>query len=215
MKKNILIITAISTTLALASCGGGSTETAESTPAPATEETAEVEAVNWTVDAAQSNIRWEAGTAGANVYGHFGDIDIKKGALTTEGSAITAGSFVVDMTTIEPKDDSYGEDNPASKLVAHLSSADFFAVEEHPMANFEITSVEGNNIKGNLTIRGNTNEETIMISDMKMNEDGSMTATGKLVFDRQKYDVAWEHYLEDTVLSDDIELEITLVANKA
>mgnify|MGYP001345873603 CR=1 FL=1 len=214
MKKNILIITAISTTLALASCGGGSTETAE-TEAPATEETTEAVAMSWSVDPAQSNIRWEAGTAGANVYGHYGNIKVRKGALTTEGGNITGGSFVVDMNTIEPTDDGYSEENPASKLVAHLSSADFFAVEEHPMANFEITSVEGNNIKGNLTIRGNTNEETIVISDMKMNEDGTMTATGKLVFDRQKYDVAWEHFLEDTVLSDDIELEITLVASAA
>jgi len=42
-----------------------------------------------------------------------------------------------------------------------------------------------------------------------------MTANGTLVFDRQKYDVAWEHFLEDTVLSDDITLEITLVAKGA
>lgn len=210
MKKNILIITALTVSVALASCGGAE-QTAQ------TEETTEAtaESANWVVDANQSNVRWEATTAGAAVYGHYGDIKINKGALTTAGEAITGGSFVVDMNTIDPKDEGYSEENPASKLVAHLASQDFFAVEEYPMSMFEITAVEGNTIKGNLTVRGKTNEETIQISDIKMNADGTMTAMGTLVFDRQKYDVAWAHFLEDTILSDDITLEITLVATKA
>jgi polyisoprenoid-binding protein YceI len=211
MKKNILIITALAVSVALASCGGAE-QTAQTEE---TTENAPAETINWVVDAAQSNVRWEATTAGLTVYGHYGDIKINKGALTTAGETITAGSFVVDMNTIDPKDEGYSEESPASKLVAHLASQDFFAVEEYPMSMFEITAVEGNTIKGNLTVRGKTNEETIQISDIKMNEDGTMTAMGTLVFDRQKYDVAWAHFLEDTVLSDDITLEITLVATKA
>ena len=83
-------------------------------------------------------------TAGAMVYSHFGDIKIKSGKLSTEGGNITAGNFIVDMTTIDPKDEGYSEENPAAKLVGHLATADFFNVEEYPESSFEITSVEGN-----------------------------------------------------------------------
>ncbi|MEQ9186515.1 MAG: YceI family protein [Cryomorphaceae bacterium] len=213
MKKNTLIITAITVSAALASCSSDSTN-AESTQSGAPQET-NAEVANWTVDADQSSIRWTGGTAGAAVYSHFGDIKVKSGALTTEGKGIKTGAFVVDMTTVTPKDKGYNEENTAAKLVGHLSSADFFNVEAYPESSFNITSVQGNKIMGNLTIRGNTNLETISVSNMTMNEDGSMTATGTLVFDRQKYDVAWEHFLKDTVLSDDITLEITLVAKQA
>ena len=34
-------------------------------------------------------------------------------------------------------------------------------------------------------------------------EDGVVTATGVLVFDRQKYDVAYKSAMKDKVLSDD------------
>ena len=212
MKKNLLMITAISVSVALASCGGG--EVKEEVSIETETEVAAIESVNWMVDTENSNIRWTGETAGAMVYSHFGDIKIKSGKLSTEGGNITAGNLIVDMTTIDPKDEGYSEENPAAKLVGHLATADFFNVEEYPESSFEITSVEGNTIKGNLSIRGNVNEETINIESIDM-KDGMMTANGKLVFDRQKYDVAWEHFLEDTVLSDDITLEITLVAKGA
>jgi len=41
-----------------------------------------------------------------------------------------------------------------------------------------------------------------------------MSATGKLVFDRQKYEVKWAHYLKDVVLKDEIDLTFNLVASK-
>ena len=216
MKKNALLIAAISMSFAFASCAGGG-ESADANAEASTETTEEMaaEAVAWTVDPAQSNIRWTGGTAGATVYSHFGDLKVKGGSVMTSGSTITGGKFAVDMTSVDPKDDGYSEENPASKLVGHLGSPDFFNVAEYPEATFEVTSVEGNQIKGNLTIRGNTNEEVIEVSGMEMMPNGTMKATGKMVFDRQKYDVAWAHYLKDTVLSDDIKLEITLVAKKA
>ena len=44
--------------------------------------------------------------------------------------------------------------------------------------------------------------------------DGGFSGSGVLVFDRQKYDVKWEHYVEDYVLSDDIEIKLEIVASK-
>ncbi|NQV53747.1 MAG: YceI family protein [Flavobacteriales bacterium] len=213
MKKNTLLIAAISVSVALASCAGGG-ETAE---VASEENTTEMvaETATWTVDGEKSNIRWTGGTAGATVYSHFGDINVNGGSITTEGDKIATGNFAVDMTSIAPKDNGYSEESPMENLVGHLASPEFFNSKDFPESSFEITSAEGMKVMGNLTIRGNSNAETIEITNMTMNEDGTMTATGTLVFDRQKYDVAWEHFLKDTVLSDDIKLEITLVAKKA
>ena len=41
-----------------------------------------------------------------------------------------------------------------------------------------------------------------------------VNVSGKMVFNRQNYDVAWVHYMKDMILSDDIALTITLVATK-
>ena len=37
-----------------------------------------------------------------------------------------------------------------------------------------------------------------------------LKAEAKLVFDRQKYDVAWIHFMKDMILSDDIQINISL-----
>ncbi len=214
MKKNLLFITAISVSVALASCaGGGETASEETTAAPEEAAAPTAETITWNVDPATSNIRWEGGTAGAQVYSHFGNIAIQEGVVMTEAGNLANGEFVIDMTTINPKDENYSEEHPASDLVGHLASDDFFSVETYPTAAFVVKSAEGNVITGDLTIKGKTNEETINVESVNISEDG-MTAAGTLVFDRQKYDVAWAHYLEDVVLSDDITLNITLSAKK-
>lgn len=222
MKKSYLFLAAIAVSGLMVACsGGGSGEHAAdghdhgNDKAAAEEKPAMAESTTWTVDAAASNVRWEGGTAGAQVYSHYGDIKIKEGSVMTEGDKITGGSIVVDMTSIDPKDEGYSEEHPASDLVGHLTTGDFFAIEENPTSTFTIKSVTDNAIVGDLTIRGKTHEETVEVSKMQMGADGSMTAAGTLTFDRQKYDVAWKHYLQDVVLSDDITLEITLVAKKA
>jgi len=204
---------AIASGALLVSCSQGNTETSnETAEATETAETTEVaESATWTVNTDESNVRWEGGTAGAMVYSHFGSIKIKSGSVTTDGGAISGGTFEIDMTTINPEDDGYSEDHPASDLVGHLSTPDFFNTAEFPTASFTVKSMDGNTITGDLTIRGNTNEETIALESMEIAE-GNMSATGTLVFDRQKYDVAWAHYMEDVILSDDITLNITLVA---
>lgn len=217
MRTTQLFLSALVVGAMLTSCGGetkteGETAKTETTDASNDAATA---AATWNIDPAASDIHWDGHTAGANVYGHNGVIRIKEGTITTEGEMIKSGNFVVDMTSIQPMDENYGEENPKEKLVGHLSSADFFAVDEHPTATFTIKSVDGNTVTGDLTIRGKTNEEKVTINEMEMMPDGTMRAQGTLTFDRQKYDVAWEHFLEDTVLSDDIKLEISVIAKKA
>lgn len=189
-------------------------ETSENTETAETPAETKAESATYTVNTESSNIRWEGGTSGVQVYSHWGNIKLTEGTLEMEGDALVGGSFIVDMTSIEPKDDGFSEENTPEKLVGHLSTGDFFLVEEHPTASFEITSVSGNTANGNLTVRGNTHEESVNIESITVGEDGTATAKGTLTFDRQKYDVNWAHYLKDVLLKDDIDLQIELVANK-
>lgn len=207
MKTTRLLLTITAAgILFLASCGDGHDHSNE---AEATsEETAAVEAVTKSVDAAASSVNWVGKMIG--IKAHNGTINLQEGSLTMEGDKIVGGSFVVDMSTITPLDDNYAPDGSAQgtreMLVGHLSSGDFFAIEENPTASFEITGTnEDGSVTGNLTIRGNTNTETV--TDVKI-ADG--TVSGTLVFDRKKYDVAWDSPMKDAVLSNDIELNIEL-----
>ena len=213
MKKTLLFSAVLASAVALTSCGETASTETESTTTENTTDTAPEEAITYNVETASSNIRWEGGTAGIQVYSHFGSLDIKEGSLTMEGSTITAGEFVVDMTTINPQDSGYSEEHPPSDLVGHLSTGDFFLVDSFPTASFVVKSHNGNQLVGDLTVRGNTNEETIEIESLEVTDAG-VSAKGRLVFNRQDYDVAWEHYMKDVTLSNDIELDITLQATK-
>ena len=98
-------------------------------------------------------------------------------------------------------------------LQKHLTTTDFFNTDSFPAATFVITSVEGNAVKGKFTVRGKTNDETIQIESSEV-IDGVASISGKLVFNRQNYDVAWVHYMKDMVLSNDIVISFKLVAKK-
>ena len=205
-----LVITMI-VAIVLVSCSGkvNSEEKAEA----GSENTTSTEAVSLTIDMEASSVAWKGEVAG--VYGHNGVINIKEGALETSNGKISGGSVVIDMTSIQPLDTaSYlASGKTPQDLVDHLSTGDFFLVEEFPTASFVIKSHEGNTLTGDLTIRGNTNEETVELSSIEITENG-VNAEGRLVFDRQKYDVKWEHYIKDYVLSNDIVIDLSIVASK-
>lgn len=212
MKRILFLSAAMVAAVSMSSCGGAAEGDAAATDSTAS---AAAEVATWMVDPAASTVRWECGTAGAMVYSHFGNISLKEGSLTSEGTMLTGGSFTIDMNTIVPQDNGYSEEHPASDLVAHLGSPDFFDVANNPTASFTIKAVSGNTITGDLTVRGITNEETITVDAANMNADGTMTATGTLNFNRQKYDVKWAHYVKDVLLNDEIQLTINLVGKKA
>lgn len=192
----------------ISSCGGGKA-TAETETASEPVEGAEV---TYTVNAAASEVAWKGEVAG--VYGHNGVINIAEGAVSAKGSTITGGTLVIDMTSIQPLDTaSYtASDKVPQDLVDHLTTGDFFMVEEFPTATFVIKSHVGDKLIGDLTIRGNTKEEEATITSVEVAENG-LSATADLVFNRQDYEVAWVHYMKDMILSDDITIGITLSAN--
>lgn len=168
-------------------------------------------AVEYMVDPATSSVQWRGDMV--KMYYHEGTVALKEGSLSLADGKLTGGKFVVDMTQIVPTDSNYSPDRPKENLVGHLSSPEFFDVANHKEATFEISSVEGNTAKGMLTLRGKSNEETI--SDIVITENGDqVTATGKLTFDRKKYDVSFDMTVKDMVLSNDIQLTVKLSGSK-
>ena len=216
MKKVNLLLSAFALSFALISCGGnaeapkGDEAQSEMTEEETAKDQGERMNATLTADTTQSFVHWKGTLVG--VYSHEGNVKLEKGFLEMENGEVVGGEFIVDMSSIQPTDENYNaeEGKTPEKLVGHLSSGEFFAIEDHPTATFVVKSAnrETKEITGDLTIRGNTHEEKV--TNVVFN-DGS--ATGTLVFDRQKYDVSWKA-MKDMVLEDDIELEINLVAQK-
>ncbi len=168
----------------------------------------------WAIDPATSKIKWSATML--KVKSHNGTLGLTTGKLVTKGPMVTGGEFTVhlDLQTSDMLDTNYAPDGSKegtrSHLIGHLMSPDFFAADSFPTATFMINGATANTVNGDLTVRGRTNPETV--TDVVVTEEnGTIKATGKLVFDRQKYGVAWDSGSKDYVLSDDIELNVELV----
>lgn len=144
------------------------------------------------LDPATSVITW----TGKKVTGqHHGTIKLKGGQVTLEHGQIASGQVQVDMPTIANDDLTNPVDN--GKLVGHLKSADFFDVEQHPVATFTITEVNTlpagrtatHEIIGELTIKGITHPVTVPATVTL--QDGKAQAKGAVEVDRTRWDVRY------------------------
>jgi polyisoprenoid-binding protein YceI len=202
MKLNRLFTTSI-ITVSLLSCGKEEKETKQ--------EIITGEKISYTLIPDSCKVMWKGSILGVKF--HTGTVAVKEGTIDVAGNQLQGGSFTVDLTKMTATDNNYQPGKGTKEeLIAHLSSPDFFSVNEFPTASFVIKGVQGNVAFGDLTVKGKTNEEKI--TDITIIPfDGGIRATGKMVFDRQKYGVSFK-VPGEAVLSDNIELEISIVAKK-
>lgn len=211
MKKVTLSLAVMASAAFMVACGGAEQPTAEETQT--VEEQAEVEEApaqemaSGAINLEESKLMWKGEMLG--IKDHTGTLAFKSGEIQAENGQITGGSFVVDMTSMVATDENYQpeEGYTKEKLIGHLSSPDFFNVEEFPETMFEITGSTDGEVTGNLTIRGITNE--VKVSNVAFDAE-SGTYKGTLTFNRKNFDVSWDSTMKDAVLSDDIELTIYL-----
>lgn len=136
------------------------------------------------VNTKTSTVTWK----GYKVTGsHTGTITIKSGNLIFDDEVLTAGNFVIDMTTINVTD---LKGDSKTQLEGHLKSDDFFGVTKFPTASLVFTNVKSNGknaykVTGNITIKGKT--ETI---NFDLSVYGSK-ATVTMKIDRSKFDVRY------------------------
>ncbi|GAL70959.1 YceI family protein [Jejuia pallidilutea] len=153
---------------------------------------------------------------------HNGDIKLESGVINVNGDAIESGSFLVDMGSIQVLDIP-AEDEGNGKLLGHLKSPDFFDVENHANAAFEVTGiseVEGKTmLSGNLAIKGIKQNVTFPVN-VTMDGDTMMLTSEAFTIDRTKWDIKYKSKsifgdLGDKFINDEIELKVNVTAKKA
>lgn len=188
---------------AVASCGSADKKAVNDTIDPG-----KSEAVNYTIDTDKSKVMWTGTMLG--MYAHEGTLNFIEGGFTMSDGKLADGKFLVDMNSINPTDDGY--DPEAGKgpevLVGHLSSDDFFNVAEFPTSMLTIDN-------GAMTLKIRDKENPVELKDFKFSEEGDLLkAKGKLTFDRKEFNVSFDHPAKEMILSDKVELEVTIEAFK-
>jgi polyisoprenoid-binding protein YceI len=148
---------------------------------------------------------------------HYGTFLVKEGTIDVKDGNISGGKFTFDMNSITV-DDIPADDEYNAKLNNHLRSADFFDVENNPTSTFEITSVEGDNVKGNLTVKGIT-KPIEFAAKFEPNENGVTFSSETFKVDRTEFDIQYKSKkffdnLKDKFINDEFEISFNVKASK-
>ncbi len=166
---------------------------------------------SFNVDTSASQLKW-TGYHLAKSYEHWGYVKLKSGKVNVENGKITSGEFVIDMNSISNVDVEKEKDN--EKLVGHLKSDDFFAVQSHPEARLVIKKSDASGkTTGDLTIRGITKEIEFQTT-VEEASDSKLVAIADIKVDRTDYKVMYGWKLENAILSNEFRMEVKIVANK-
>lgn len=150
------------------------------------------------------------------VRGRFADF-AGRIEFNAENPTASKATFVIQAASI---------DTNTPDRDAHLRSADFFAVDQHPTITFESTAIAsrgGNDyeVTGNLTMRGVTRAITIPVSylggavDPWGNE--KIAFEGEVTINRKDYGLNWNAALETGgfLVGDDVKIALSIQAAAA
>ncbi|GIO11214.1 polyisoprenoid-binding protein [Cohnella xylanilytica] len=172
---------------------------------------------NWAVDVSHSAIDFSVKHMMiAKVKGSFHSFEAQISAdpvdLTTADIA-----FQIDLSSVDTRN---GDRD------AHLKSADFFDVENHPKLLFKATKIVSNGdgeyeVTGDVTLHGVTRPETFAVTyegagkDPWGNEKAGFSATGSLK--RSDYGLTYNAVLETggVLIGDEVKVSIEIEAAKA
>ena len=223
MKKNTYLFAGfIAASTILSSCGDKAPSGDNATIQEKQEKSA-IEGVEFTVDTAESRIRFTGNGVGKN---HPGKFKLASGKVAIANDKITGGSFVINIKTmeLEEKGGMFQE-----KLHPHLMSGDFFDAEKFGTAKFDITDVkpyqgeskdtsvvDGANftISGNLTIKSTTKNISF---PAKVDLDGNtLKAKADFDIDRTQWQISYgnDKTLGDKFISEKVNIELDFKAKK-
>jgi polyisoprenoid-binding protein YceI len=168
------------------------------------------------IDTKASKVHW----TGKKVTGeHTGYLSVGAGTVNVENNNVVGAQLNMDLNSIVCTDIKDAGTN--QKFVGHLKSDDFFSVENHPVAKFEITSMKPGtssgeyNVKGNMTIKGKTHEISFP-AKVSLN-NGLVKAVGTAKLDRTKWDIKYGsgkffEGLGDKMIYDEFEVTFDIAA---
>lgn len=211
----VLLITAYS-------CKGEKQNETEASSAEEVKE-APAEAIIYSADVASSSIHW----TGSKLTGkHSGTLSLASGTFEIKEGTVMSGSFIIDMTSINVTD---LEGNDKTDLEGHLKGEEegtenhFFNIAKFPKGVFEVTGIsekEGKTyIEGNLTLKDI--KKNISFPATTSVEGNVMTLnTEVFTINRTDWGVNYASKsvfgdLGDKFVNDDIEIKISIKANKS
>ncbi|WP_111708837.1 YceI family protein [Lutibacter citreus] len=168
----------------------------------------------YSVNAAASTLNWKGFKPTGS---HNGTVKVKDGSLTISEGKIKDGKFNIDMSSITvldiPADDEYNK-----KLVDHLLAADFFDVKNNTTSVFEITEIDGEMVKGNLTIKG-ISKPIQFSAKLENKENGVALISETFKIDRTAYNIQYKskkffENLKDKFIDDEFEISINILVSK-
>ena len=144
---------------------------------------------------------------------HNGTVGISAGALNIDGNKLIGGNFTIDLKTIKALD--ITDPGYNQKFIGHITSGDFFEVEKFPTATFVITKVAGNQVTGNLTVKGITKSITFP-AEIAV-KGGKVSAKANITIDRTDFNIRYgsKKFFEsigDKAIFDDFALTVSLVS---
>ena len=179
---------------------------------------------SYTVDAAESLIRW----TGRNLFNHHsGTLRLAGGHLVVEGDQLKSARFEIDMNSIACED--IADAGANAMLIGHLKHSDFFDVANHPTAVFECSSaqkldvpqdgVPNYRLEGQFSLRGIT-KPLAFDALIARADSGRLTGQAVLELDRTDYGSQYGsgkffRFLGKHLVNDHIQLHLKIHANPA
>ena len=153
---------------------------------------------------------------------HTGTIGLQSGSLTIDNGKVT-GDFTIDMNSITVTD--ITEADGKLDLEAHLKGtgkedgADhFFNVKTYPTGIFKLTSFDGANVTGDLTLKGKTKTisfpATLTITDNEVTLESKPFEINRVDFGVNYASKSVFGDLKDKFINDEIELVVKVKAKK-
>lgn len=163
----------------------------------------------------EHTIQW---TGSMPAQTHYGLLTPQQATVSiSEQGVIEKLHIILDMDSIDVTD--LKEGKMRNKLMKHLRSDDFFAVEAHPTAEFELTQHDGDKVSGHLTIRGITKAVEFPVT-VSRGADGAWALSGELEFIRQDFNVKYQNKgffstAKEKLIRDEVQVAVQLVVNPA
>ncbi len=198
--KSLFLVSVAATGLIVAGCSNPADDTESAKVADA------VSNVEAAVGAASYTISPDSKVSfvGSKVTGsHDGGFKAFDGMIAVADGKIVAPSKVtIQMNSIWSDSD---------RLTGHLMSPDFFDVENIPTAEFAVTSMDGDEMTGNLTLHGVT--KSITFKPEVMITDSEVTMKAEFDIMRFDFDIVYKGKADD-LIRDEVVIKLDVTATK-
>ncbi len=163
-------------------------------------------------DMESNSIQWTGKKVGGE---HYGDIQFSNAQFEVVDGVIQAGEIMVDMSTIEVLD--IEDSEKKGDLKGHLTSPDFFDVNQYPTARMLIVKgIDNGNgtqtITTKLTIKDKTIDKRVDLAIQPI-KDGEVAIKFGLSIDRTKFGITYKSKSIDALLDKFIHDQFDIRAN--